>query len=224
MPAISHVTASCRRLESAQGLRGLEVQWPGRLRLTTLDVTNEKSIENASSAIPGGTPPLRVLFNCAGVLHSSDLQPEKRLSDVRITALRQYFDVNAIGPLLVLKHFKRHLAATGRVVIGNVSARVGSIGDNRLGGWYGYRAGKAAQNMFTKNIAIELARSNPETICVGLHPGTVKTDLSAPFTKKITTQLFEPDEAAQRLISVLSGLTPADSGLFFDYRGERIDW
>ena len=78
--------------------------------------------------------------------------------------------------------------------------------------------------MFTKNIAIELARSNPETICVGLHPGTVKTDLSAPFTKKITTQLFEPDEAAQRLISVLSGLTPADSGLFFDYRGERIDW
>ena len=127
MPAISHVTASCRRLESAQGLRGLEVQWPGRLRLTTLDVTNEKSIENASSAIPGGTPPLRVLFNCAGVLHSSDLQPEKRLSDVRITALRQYFDVNAIGPLLVLKHFKRHLAATGRVVIGNVSARVGSI-------------------------------------------------------------------------------------------------
>jgi NAD(P)-dependent dehydrogenase (short-subunit alcohol dehydrogenase family) len=167
------------------------------------------------------------LFNIAGVLHdeSRGMQPEKSLRDIDPKHLHRQFAVNSIGPLLVAKHFHPFFGHGERAVFANMSARVGSIGDNRKGGWYGYRASKAAQNQFTRTLSIELGRRAPETICVALHPGTVDTDLSAPFHTHIPDdQVVSVDEAVDNLLGVIDGLTADDSGEFFDWAGEPIEW
>ena len=133
------------------------------------------------------------------------------------------FALNAIGPALIMKHFLPLLPRAKRAVFATLSARVGSIGDNRLGGWYSYRASKAALNQLVRTAAIELTRSHPQAICVALHPGTVDTQLSAPFAKQ-DLEIQSPDQAAARLIDVVARLTPQDSGGFFDCRGEVVPW
>ena len=133
--------------------------------------------------------------------------------------------MNAIGPLLVAKHFQILLPPQERSIFANLSARVGSIGDNHLGGWYAYRASKAAQNMVTRNLAIELRRRAQGLICVALHPGTVDTGLSRPFQSKVpANRLFSAERAAKQLLKVMDGLRPDDSGGFFSWNGERIPW
>jgi len=129
--------------------------------------------------------------------------------------------VNSIGPLLVARHVGRLLARDG--VFASLSARVGSIEDNRLGGWYGYRASKAAQNMFTRTLAIEWGRSRPDRAVVALHPGTVATDLSEPF-RRHATSVFPPDQAAAQLVRILDGLTGADTGRFIAWDGADVPW
>ena len=171
-------------------------------------------------------PRIHWLINCAGVLHEgAGIHPEKKIEDVDPERLRAVFEVNAFGPLVVAKHFLGLLRHEERAVLANVSARVGSIGDNGLGGWYAYRASKAAQNMFTRNLAIELGRRAPNVICVALHPGTVDTDLSRPFQRSVAKGgLFSDAQAADQILDVLGRLSGEDSGSFLAWDGSTIPW
>lgn len=221
----ARIVATSRRPDQAPGLRELEAAWPERLTVIALDVTDEATIAGAAKRLEREGVFVSLLVNCSGLLHDGDMQPEKRLADVEPGNLSRAFDVNAIGPLLVVKHFERFFPRTRRTVVANLSARVGSIEDNGLGGWYGYRASKAAQNMFTRTLAIELRRKYRKLLCVALHPGTVDTNLSAPFRRNVRDGgLFTPDQAARRLLTVIDGLGESDNGRFFAWDGTSIPW
>lgn len=205
----------------------------GRRSQPALDYLQPATIALAAAHVQDwcgahGTP-LRQLVVASGYLHGgapsspAPLMPERRLADIDPEYLSQVFAVNTIGPALVMKHFLPLLPRQGRCLAAFVSAKVGSIGDNALGGWYGYRASKAALNQLVKTAAIELARQNRASICVALHPGTVATDLSAPFAKT-ALHVRSAAHAAQDLLSVLANLQSADSGGFFDYQGQRLPW
>jgi NAD(P)-dependent dehydrogenase (short-subunit alcohol dehydrogenase family) len=185
---------------------------------TPLDLEDEASIAAAAATLDG--PPLRLILVATGLLHAPGLQPEKTYRALDASALATLFRINTIGPALVAKHFLPHLARTGPAIFAVLSARVGSISDNRLGGWHGYRASKAALNMIVRNLAIELARTRPDQICVGLHPGTVATPLSAPFRAGAT--LLTPADSAARLLDLLDRLEPANSGRCYAYSGAEI--
>ena len=221
-----HVIATSRAPEESVELRALRAEHGASLELEPLDVLDEASVEAASKRIAARHPALHLLVNCAGLLHEAGrVRPEKRLEAIEPAALRRVFETNAFGPLLVAKHFLPLLAHPERAVLANLSARVGSIGDNRLGGWYAYRASKAAQNMFTRTLAIELARRAPQAICVALHPGTVDTDLSRPFQRGVPAErLFDADRAARQLLGVIGNLTPGQSGEFLAWDGSPIPW
>lgn len=186
-----------------------------------LDLADEASIARAASALP--LDQVRLVLVATGLLHGPGVQPEKSLRALDPAALARSFLVNAIGPALVMKHLLPRMPRQGRAVFACLSARVGSIGDNRLGGWYGYRASKAALNQMVRTAAVEWARTHPEGICVALHPGTVATGLSAPFTRPGQAPQT-PDQAAARLLAVLDGLVPTDTGGFFDWRGQPVPW
>ena len=169
-----------------------------------------------------GQGPFQLVIDATGALTLNGRSPEKRLDELDAQALLDAMSVNAIGPALLLRHLSP-LLDRQRAVLAMLSAKVGSIGDNRLGGWYAYRASKAALNQLVRTASVELRRSRPQAICVALHPGTVDTGLSAPFAKS-GLQVQAPALAAQRLLTVLAGLKAEDSGEFFDYRGERLPW
>ncbi len=224
--APARIFAACRAPQASPSLVDLAAQDP-RLGLLKLDVTNESRIRAAAAAVAAEVPRLHLIVNCAGLLHdgAAGIAPEKRLADVGSDALAASFAVNAAGPLLVAKHFEPLLAHRERAVFASISARVGSIGDNRLGGWYAYRGSKAAQNMFTKTLAIEWARSRRNVICVALHPGTTDTDLSRPFQANVPPQkLFSVERTVAQLLAVIDRLTPADSGRFLAWDGTEIAW
>ena len=219
----SRVIATCRRPADAAELQDLTSVYPERLRVIELDVQKESTIAAAAEAVARATKELQLILNVAGVLHGPDFGPEKKLAQVQPEPLRHAFEVNAFGPLLVAKHFHDFLRHGKRSVFASLSARVGSISDNRLGGWYAYRGSKAAQNMFTKNISIELARVAPHAIVVGLHPGTVDTDLSKPFQRNVPAkQLFPASKSVAALLQVIDSLDREDSGKVFDFRGKEI--
>lgn len=189
---------------------------------TSIDLTQERSIEAAADQLRHQAPFSMILVS-TGMLHDEDVRPEKALRELSHTTLMRLFAVNAVGPALVAKHFLPLLPKRGRCIFAALSARVGSIGDNRLGGWYGYRASKAALNMLIKTISIELARTRPEAICVGLHPGTVDTELSRPFQKGVRPdRLFSADLAAMHLLNVMDRLSPAETGRCFAWNGAEI--
>ncbi len=220
------IFATCRAPQAATSLLELAARDP-RLRLVELDVASEASIRTAAATVAAEVPRLHLIVNCAGVLHDrqAGIAPEKRLADVEPDALAASFAINATGPLLVARHFEPLLAHTERAVFASISARVGSIGDNRLGGWYAYRGSKAAQNMFTKTLAIEWARSRRNVICIALHPGTTDTGLSRPFQANVPPQkLFSTERAVAQLLAVIDRLTPADSGRFLAWDGTGIAW
>ena len=199
-----------------------EVLALGRRSSPALDLLEEASIAAAAAAVRArGVPTL--VFDATGFLHGAGMEPEKSWRELDAAHLAHAFAINAIGPALLMKHFLPLLPRDRRAVFATLSARVGSIGDNRLGGWYAYRASKAALNQLVRTAAVELRRSRPQAICVALHPGTVDTGLSAPFAKS-GLQVQPPALAAARLLAVLAGLGPQDSGEFFDYRGERLPW
>ncbi|MBY8820738.1 SDR family NAD(P)-dependent oxidoreductase [Sphingomonas colocasiae] len=187
-----------------------------------LDLLDEASIA-AAAAHAGAGPELRLVIVATGLLHSEAGGPEKALGDLDPSWLAQVYAVNAIGPALVAKHFLPIMPRTGRVVFAALSARVGSIGDNRLGGWHGYRASKAALNMLVRNLAIEERRRNDRAIVVGLHPGTVDTALSRPFQGNVQAgRLFTPERAALQLLDVIEELKVPDSGKLFDFEGKEV--
>lgn len=199
----------------------LTVAYP-RVTSGFIDLVDESSIAaGAAQAQALGT--VRLVIVASGLLHDEGAQPEKNWGALQGETLARLFAVNAIGPALVAKHFLPLLPRAGRSVFAAISARVGSIEDNRRGGWYSYRASKAALNMLLKTLAIELARRAPGAICVGLHPGTVDTDLSKPFQANVAPdRLFTPTQSASHLLSVMDRVTPADSGSVLAWDGSRI--
>lgn len=219
------IWAGCRDPQAAAELAELAEAHPC-VRPLPVDVTDEKVLAAAAATIAAEDEPLDLVINCAGLLHRPDgPQPERRLAEVRADWLLESFAVNAAGPLLLAKHVEPLLPRRERAVFASLSARVGSIGDNRLGGWYAYRAAKAAQNMFIKTLSIEVARRARGTICVALHPGTTDTALSQPFQGGVPAdKLFSPARAVDQLLQVIDGLGKADTGRFFAWNGERIDW
>jgi NAD(P)-dependent dehydrogenase (short-subunit alcohol dehydrogenase family) len=189
-------------------------------RRTGLDVADEASIAAWAATLPDR---LDVVINTVGVLHDEHLRPERRLQELSASTLARSFAVNAFAPALLLKHLSGRLRHGERAIFASLSARVGSISDNHLGGWYSYRAAKAAQNQLLRTAAIELKRQAPALIVALLHPGTVDTGLSKPFQSAAKT-LFSPEQAASCLAAVLADLTPEDSGGFWDWRGEVVPW
>lgn len=188
-----------------------------------LDVTREASVAQAAERVSEiGLPP-RLIVDATGFLHDDRFMPEKRWRCIDAAHMEKAFVVNAIGPALLIKHFLPLLPSAGKSVFATLSAKLGSIGDNHFGGWYSYRASKAALNQIVRTAAVELRRQNPEAICVALHPGTVASRISAPFAKA-GLDVRSPSESARLLTTVIDGLTPSDSGGFFDYRGAALPW
>lgn len=184
-----------------------------------LDITDEQSIEAAASAV--GSVDLVIV--ASGVLSDgARLQPEKSWRDQSFAAFGDVFAINTFGPAMVARSFLPRLPRKGRGVFAALSARVGSISDNDLGGWHAYRASKAALNMLLRNYALEYRRRNADGIIVGLHPGTVQTGLSAPFAGNVSHEVFTPQLAAEQLLRVIDDLSPSDSGQVFDWKGDVI--
>lgn len=187
------------------------------------DLADEASLVAVAAAL-GDDPPDLVLVTTGVLAVPGGSGPEKSLRALDGAAMAEVLRINTIGPALVAKHFLPLVPRNRRTVFAALSARVGSISDNRLGGWHSYRASKAALNMLLRNFAIELARTHPLAIVAGLHPGTVDTALSAPFQRNLGRgQLTTPEQSAANLLAVIDGLQPADSGGVFDWRGDWIE-
>jgi NAD(P)-dependent dehydrogenase (short-subunit alcohol dehydrogenase family) len=222
---ISKVYATYRQKETASELLDIAAENSDRLLCLSMDITDEAQIVNGIQQLRSEVNVLDGLINCVGLLHDDQLQPEKSLRQINSEQLLQYFQVNSIGSVLLAKHVLPLFKHGDRSIFASISAKVGSIGDNQLGGWYGYRASKAALNMFMRNIAIEYKRSCPKTIVVTLHPGTTNTRLSRPFQKNVPPEkLFSVDRTVNQLITVLEQLQESDSGHFFSWDGSRLPW
>ena len=188
-----------------------------------LDLTSEETIARAAAHVAGTGHEPRLVVDATGFLHGGGLAPERGWGQLDPAHMAKAFAVNATGPALLMKHFLPLLPRDGKSVFATLSARVGSIGDNDLGGWYSYRASKAALNQLVRTAAVELGRRRPAAVCVALHPGTVDTGLSAPFAKA-GLEVRPAGRAAERLLRVVDRLAAEDSGGFFDHRGERLPW
>jgi NAD(P)-dependent dehydrogenase (short-subunit alcohol dehydrogenase family) len=188
-----------------------------------LDVTSEESVAALAEKIANMSQELSLVIDATGYLHDANAMPEKSWRQIDPEHLVKAFRINAIGPAILMKHFLPLMPRDRRSVFATLSARVGSIGDNKLGGWYGYRASKAAVNQFVRTAAVELKRKKPLAICVALHPGTVESKLSAPFAKS-NLEVRSAAEAADQLLKVIDELEPRHSGGFFDHRGDTIPW
>jgi NAD(P)-dependent dehydrogenase (short-subunit alcohol dehydrogenase family) len=185
-----------------------------------IDYAREDSIAAAAAALRDA-PPWQLIIVATGLLHAAPWMPEKRLADLAYPSLEAVFRTNVFGPALVLRHFAP-LLDKPRSVLAVLSAKVGSIEDNRLGGWYAYRASKAALNMMLKTAAIELRRTHPGAALVALHPGTVRSALSRPFRGDEIGR--EPGQAAAQMLAALDGVAPEESGAFVAYDGQRLPW
>jgi NAD(P)-dependent dehydrogenase (short-subunit alcohol dehydrogenase family) len=203
----------------AAALRAQNVQVTGLSRKTGFDITNPAKIDAVLQALTG---PFDMIFIATGVLAPSGTGPEKSLVAVNARNMAEVFAVNTIGPALILRHAARLLSKDRPSVIGVLSARVGSIGDNQMGGWYSYRASKAALNQIVRSAAIELGRSHRQAVCVALHPGTVETEFTSDYAGRHA--MAAPEVAAKQLLSVCAQLTPRETGGFFDYNFDRVPW
>jgi NAD(P)-dependent dehydrogenase (short-subunit alcohol dehydrogenase family) len=198
-----------------------------RVERVGLDVTDPSSIEGLAARVNSADKGLDLLVQTAGLLHDEEIgvAPEKRIEQVELAALSRSFLVNAAGPILLARALLPALRRADSATVVNVSARVGSIDDNQLGGWYAYRAAKAAQNQLTRTLSIELGRRAKSAVVIAYHPGTIDTALSAPFSAHVPAhKLFSPTRAAGHLVDVASAVERRDSGSFFGWDGERIAW
>jgi len=188
----------------------------------SIDLLDEASLERAA-AFAADKGELRLVINATGFLHDDRQAPEKSWRQLDAVTLARSLALNAIGPALIMKHVLPRLPRSGKAVFATISARVGSIGDNRLGGWYSYRTSKAALNQLVRTAAVELARRSPDALCIALHPGTVATALSAPFAAA-GLEVHSPQAAARHLLAVVDQLTAEASGGFFDWRARPVPW
>jgi len=229
------VVATCRSPASSDGLAALLAVHGPRLTVLQLDCTDDAACCAAAAAVEQRFGRCDLLLNAAGVLHvPGELAPETALASVTAAALLRTYAVNAVGPLLVLKAFAPLLRASAvasaarngpPVVAASLSARVGSLSENRLGGWHSYRASKAGLNMLLKTASLELAQGAGPVVVLALHPGTVATDLSRPFNRNVPPKaLFSVETAARCLLNVLGDVRLADAGRFLGWDGAPIDW
>jgi len=225
------VVAGCRDPDTADALRQLN-----RVQVVRCDVTQEKTLVSVASDILANHGKLDFAINVSGILHPSG-RGETRLNDVTFEALQETFQVNTFGPLMMAKHFVPLLQKGGGLIgtqsvknknhhsgiLAHISARVGSIGDNRLGGWYGYRMSKAALNMANKNLSIENGRGKHRVVCLCLHPGTTDTDLSRPYHKGVPKdKLFSTEYSVTKMMEIVDGASMEDSGRFIAWDGQDI--
>lgn len=232
----THVIATCRNPGNAQDLLSLQKESNDRLIVEKIDLSQPGDIQEVAEKVKQrGVNKLDLLINCAGLLHPSG-RGETSLRDISAEALSTTMLTNAVGPLLMAKQFapllskgsgeygsKEHEKGHSGVIL-NISARVGSISDNKgLGGWYSYRMSKAALNMATKNLSIELARGRSPVVCVSVHPGTVNTELSRPYHKSVPKdKIFSTEYSVDCILRLVDGLTMEDTGKFFAWDGEII--
>ena len=194
----------------------------GNVTERVMDYLSEDSIYEAAKVVSSEVP-IDMVFIATGLLHEKEIYPEKSLKDISIDNFNKIFSVNTITPAVIAKHFIPKLNRQKRCVFATLSARVGSISDNRLGGWYAYRASKAALNMIIKTASLEVTRMNKKAIVVGLHPGTVDSNLSKPFQHNVESKnLFSPDYSATCLLSTIERLTWEHSGRCFAWDGKEI--
>jgi NAD(P)-dependent dehydrogenase (short-subunit alcohol dehydrogenase family) len=193
-----------------------------RVTSTSLDILDEDSIVAAVNALPDDTR-FDIILIATGILHGADFGPEKTYKDINAETFTKVLSVNTTGPALCVKHFLPLLRRDRKSVFAAISARVGSTSDNRLGGWYAYRASKAALNMLLKSASIEMARTHKSASIIGLHPGTVDTQLSQPFQKNVPEgKLFTSEYSASKLLQVTNTVTPEGTGKVFAWNGEEI--
>jgi NAD(P)-dependent dehydrogenase (short-subunit alcohol dehydrogenase family) len=222
---IAKIYATYRQQKTAFDLLTLERQYEDKLTCLPIDITDESQIAESLKKIYVDVNKLHLAINCVGLLHDHNLQPEKSLRQINSENLLRYFQINSIGAVLLVKHLLPLLRHQERSVFASISAKLGSISDNELGGWYGYRASKAAQNMLMKTAAIEYARSSPKTLVVTLHPGTTDTSLSQPFQSNVPAEkLFSVERTVNQLLEVIEQLQEGDSGQFFSWDGSRLPW
>ncbi len=219
------VYATHRGERPGTGLEALAAAHPERLRTLQCDVTDDAGIADMARRLGDDGRPLALVLHAAGILHEPGLGPEKALSQLRREGLARIFDVNAFGPLLVAQAVLGLVPRRRRAHYAVLSAMVGSIGDNRLGGWYGYRASKTALNQLLRTLAIEARRTHPELCVTAIHPGTTDTELSRPFQGNVADdRLYTPARSAERILRVVRGGRPEDSGRFMNWNGETIPW
>lgn len=223
--SIAKIYATYRDPTKASDLLALANNNDNRLQCLKIDITDEEQICKGVESIRQQVDRLHLVINCVGILHDRNIQPEKSMRQIDSEQLMRYFQVNSIGPVLLAKHLLPLLSHSSRSVFATMSAKLGSIGDNQVGGWYGYRASKAALNMLMKTAAIEYRRKSPKTIVVMLHPGTTDTRLSRPFQSNVPPErLFSVERTVNQLLTVILQLDDGDNGQFFSWNGDRLPW
>lgn len=221
---IAHLYVTYRTEVSAE-LATIAAEHPDRLTLIQMDITDEAQIAQGITQIQSQVNRLHLVMYCVGFLHEGTIQPEKSLQQIQSEHLLRYFQVNSIGAVLLAKQVLPLVKHGDRSVFASISAKVGSIGDNQLGGWYGYRASKAALNMLMRTTAIEYSRKSPKTLVVMLHPGTTDTALSKPFQRNVPPEkLFPVEKTVAQLLNVIATLQPEDNGQFFSWNGSHLPW
>jgi NAD(P)-dependent dehydrogenase (short-subunit alcohol dehydrogenase family) len=222
---VSHVIATHRPASDLGALETLSATFGEKLSLIPVEVTRQEDIDALADWLAARDGGIDRAIHVAGILHESGIEPEKSLAQCRPDQLVRLFEVNSIGPLMVARAL---LPAQGRkqpFVFAALSAMVGSIGDNRLGGWYGYRASKAALNQFIRTLGNECRIKHPNAVVVAIHPGTTDTDLSRPFQANVRPgKLYTPEKTAARILRVLDELDSDSSGQFFNWDGSQIPW
>ena len=220
---VASVVATARGASLSPTLATQLALHPVRLSVVDADITDSDDLAALVQAL--GAAPLHLVVNATGLLHDGDLRPEKNLSMLDPDSLNRIFAINAFAPILLAQAVLPLMRGKYPAVFASLSARVGSIGDNRLGGWYAYRAAKAAQNQFLKTLSIESRRSHPGLSVQLLHPGTVDSALSRPFQRGVAAEkLFDPARAARQLLAVIATATPENSGRFVAWDGSEIPW
>ncbi|KAK2448411.1 hypothetical protein P8452_12517 [Trifolium repens] len=228
-----HVVATCRNPNASIGLLHLKDRFDDRLQVLPLDLTVESSIEASALSIKETYGHLNLLINVSGIFSIPGvLQPETTLNNLEKSSLMLAYEVNAVGPILVIKHMWPLLKVGGGIVterspavVASLSSRVASIGNNRLGDWYSYRSSKTALNQLSKTISLEFARKKDPIISILLHPGTVDTDLTKPFQKNIPKEkLLTKEYSVQKLLHIINNVKRHDNGKFFAWNGQEIPW
>lgn len=221
---VERVWAVARRASACEALATLASDHGARITLIDCDARDEAALAALTSEVGDACDHLHLVVSTLGILHQDGAKPEKSLLQLDLDSLQASFTTNAFAPILLLKHLLP-LLRTQPATFAALSARVGSIGDNRLGGWYGYRASKAALNQLLHTASIELKRLNPAATVLALHPGTTDTDLSRPFQANVPEgKLFDPAFAARCILELIERHGPADSGGFWGWDGKPIVW
>ena len=224
-PGVQRVIATHRPTANLKELDGLAETYGEKLLPQPLDVSSESSMDGFARFLASLEGGIDLTIHAAGILHEDGMQPEKSLGQCDPSGLLRMFRVNAIGPLMVARALMPTLRRDRPFVFAAISAMVGSIGDNRLGGWYGYRASKAALNQFVRTLANECRVRHPSGAIVSVHPGTTDTGLSRPFQKNVDPQkLASPRQTAQRILALLNSVDAGRSGRFLHWDGSTIPW